>query len=435
MHARKFGIITGANAKKDRKRSRWTIFYLLTWLVLALGGISVFVQIAIPRNEAIEQEDVIETLSKSYNGDIYDSFRVASGHHKEALEGPSETKLRDLAEQNGARASRMGYDAEYLRYNYESSKLLADPSMVAIQIQNDQFDLNFTSYRSPRHLHLVDAFVDILKRVMVWHSFSRRALLMLNLDESKRAPLAMLGAVRLRREWTSLLPVPIYPSWADSLMDWRTQVRGMMESAKDYPWSSKLEKCVFRGNYSSQKFVPGSCLGHGAHCIPVDSWKMTQRGILYQLSESNPELLDVKFTGNVDETSMPNVSVVEPESLGHLQQFKYIVSAGEATEWDPNFSTLLHLNSVILKPETMETEWFTPVLVPGKHYVPVAPDYSDLIEKIQWAQTHEDQVQEIIRNANAFAAEYLKERAMLHYMYHTLTSFARKQDQVAHSSQ
>ena len=36
------------------------------------------------------------------------------------------------------------------------------------------------------------------------------------------------------------------------------------------------------------------------------------------------------------------------------------------------------------------------------HYVPVEKDYSDLIEKYQWAEKNQDKCVQIIKNANLF---------------------------------
>jgi hypothetical protein len=41
--------------------------------------------------------------------------------------------------------------------------------------------------------------------------------------------------------------------------------------------------------------------------------------------------------------------------------------------------------SVLFKPTTKFYEWFYDGLVPWVNYIPVRPDFADLIEKIEWA--------------------------------------------------
>lgn len=53
---------------------------------------------------------------------------------------------------------------------------------------------------------------------------------------------------------------------------------------------------------------------------------------------------------------------------------------------------LLAGDSVVLKQDSIYYEHFYNELQPWEHYVPVRADLGDLLEKIQWAREHDEQV-------------------------------------------
>lgn len=53
---------------------------------------------------------------------------------------------------------------------------------------------------------------------------------------------------------------------------------------------------------------------------------------------------------------------------------------------------LLAGDSLVLKQDSIYYEHFYNELRPWEHYVPVRADLGDLLEKIQWAREHDEQV-------------------------------------------
>lgn len=53
---------------------------------------------------------------------------------------------------------------------------------------------------------------------------------------------------------------------------------------------------------------------------------------------------------------------------------------------------LLAGNSVVLKQDSIYYEHFYNELQPWKHYIPFKSDLSDLLEKLQWAKEHDEEV-------------------------------------------
>lgn len=80
--------------------------------------------------------------------------------------------------------------------------------------------------------------------------------------------------------------------------------------------------------------------------------------------------------------------------------------------------SLLGSDSAILNLVSIEEEWYSPLLVPGKHYIPVRyekrdndlEDETDLVHQIKWAQEHPDDVAKIVQHAKQFHAFYITAR-------------------------
>ena len=63
---------------------------------------------------------------------------------------------------------------------------------------------------------------------------------------------------------------------------------------------------------------------------------------------------------------------------------------------------------VILWQESPMHQWFYDELIPWEHYVPVAHDLSDLLEKIDWLREHDDEARRISEKAKIFAQYYFR---------------------------
>jgi hypothetical protein len=78
-------------------------------------------------------------------------------------------------------------------------------------------------------------------------------------------------------------------------------------------------------------------------------------------------------------------------------QFKYHIDIdGNSSPWSNLFQRLL-AGSTVLKVESRRAlnQWFYDKLVPWENYVPIAPDLSDLIEKIDWLTQNDQYAREI----------------------------------------
>jgi len=96
-------------------------------------------------------------------------------------------------------------------------------------------------------------------------------------------------------------------------------------------------------------------------------------------------------------------------SIQEQMKYRFILSV-EGNDVATNVKWIMASNSLCMmaRPE-FETWYMEGALVAGKHYVQLRDDYTDLEEKIEYYNTHPREAQEIVKNANAYAAQFLQE--------------------------
>ncbi len=98
-------------------------------------------------------------------------------------------------------------------------------------------------------------------------------------------------------------------------------------------------------------------------------------------------------------------------SIGQQQRYRYIVSL-EGNDVATNLKWIMSSNSLCLMPPPTYETWFAEAqLEPDVHYVPLAPDFSDLAERVHHLEKHPAEAQRIVAAANAYCRKFADERA------------------------
>lgn len=94
------------------------------------------------------------------------------------------------------------------------------------------------------------------------------------------------------------------------------------------------------------------------------------------------------------------------------EQLTYkIICCIEGHDVATNLKWVMSSNSLAIMPKPIVESWFMEsLLIPNYHYVEVKPDYSDFIEKATYYMEHPEEAEEIIRNAQAYVAQFLNPR-------------------------
>lgn len=82
------------------------------------------------------------------------------------------------------------------------------------------------------------------------------------------------------------------------------------------------------------------------------------------------------------------------------------------------FPYLLGGDSLIFKQDSPYYEFFYKELKRWKHFIPVKTDLSDLIDKLTWALTHDDEAQKIAKNGQEYAKKNLLPQDIFCYHVH-----------------
>lgn len=193
----------------------------------------------------------------------------------------------------------------------------------------------------------------------------------------------------------------------------------VLDGNKEYSWNKKIKKAFWRGGATHQNF------GF------IDLYKDCSRFKLIMESRKNPHILDALFTRV--HSSNKNVQKALTKFLGkhipikeHLKYAYQVQIDGYTAAWARMYWELF-CNSVMLKQESDNIQWYYAPLQPYVHYIPLKNDVSDIEEKVIWARNNDNQVQAIIKNANNFAQENLGYENILYYIYLLITEYAQLQ--------
>lgn len=174
------------------------------------------------------------------------------------------------------------------------------------------------------------------------------------------------------------------------------------------PWSTRESSIVWRG--STTGVIEGAdayTVGFGANTLEqLPRYRMCRT--LQQLGDyADVGFVSVVQCVDADRDSVAARLAAECLAIGYTQptamtRHKYLVDIdGNTNSW--NFLQRLRLGCCILKVESPWIQWFSNRIEPWVHYVPVAADLGDLLEKMEWCRTHDRETQRIAENGRRFA--------------------------------
>ena len=244
-------------------------------------------------------------------------------------------------------------------------------------------------------------------------------------------------------KYSPLLSMSSTPRYADVLMPtWEDWARIQSLDGKYYPRSCRDYNFTFENDWDAKKptaIFRGSTTGCG---VTVDD-NMRLRAA-YISHETQPDengvpyldagiskwnlrprkLENSNFLETIDIDSLPFglASFVSPKEQS---AYKYILNIdGHVTAY--RLSLELNMGSVVLKVDSPWKVWYSDLLVPYKHYVPVKHDLSDLIDQIKWCRDNDSKCKQIASNAKEFYNRYLLKDGALDFLQKTLVELKSK---------
>ncbi len=187
-----------------------------------------------------------------------------------------------------------------------------------------------------------------------------------------------------------------------------------------YPWHVKVNKAFWRGA-STCNYLD----------ITLSNYTACPRLKLVEIARINSDLIDAGLTMCVqmDEETRKLFSnyLVSSVSVSEHLKYKYLIlTDGNGAAYPRGFWHLFG-NSVVFKQKSDSVQWFYRGLKPFVHFIPFNEDFSDLIEKIQWATNHDAETRFIAAQGRAFALNNLCLENNLFYLYILLKEFSALQ--------
>ena len=188
-------------------------------------------------------------------------------------------------------------------------------------------------------------------------------------------------------------------------------------------WESKKSIAVFRG----------SSTGSGIDIETNQRLKVSYMSYLEnEINKSMEPYLDAGITKwnvrpkkfmnseylqTIDVNKLP-FSLVKKLSPEEQSNYKYIIHIdGHVSAFRLSYE--LNMNSVILLVKNEWKIWYSDMLVPFEHYIPIKEDLSDLIDKINWCRMNDDKCKKIALNAKKFYDMYLCKDSIFDFMQKT----------------
>lgn len=170
-----------------------------------------------------------------------------------------------------------------------------------------------------------------------------------------------------------------FSSWLN--FDYESYVQKIRKSALDTP---SIHKVCWRG------------LARPRH---------SNRARLCEISNQYPDYIDAKHTG-------ANKNKNDYLSMNDMvSRYKYLIDT-QAHGFSGRLKYLMNSNRLIFMQDRFYKTFIEIDLKPFEHYIPVKYDFSDLIEKIQWAENHPQESQIINKKMFEFASKNLSVQAI-----------------------
>ncbi|KAJ7146399.1 glycosyl transferase family 90-domain-containing protein [Mycena epipterygia] len=187
-------------------------------------------------------------------------------------------------------------------------------------------------------------------------------------------------------------------------------------------WANKVPKLYWRGMTSG-----GWIYDDNYHAFP--------RFRLVDIGRKHTNLMDVAFSNFHDslcgehcdgdavkaEYGITGASALREE----VYKYKYLFDV-DGNSFSGRYLGLLRSGSLVFK-STVFAEYFNDWLRPFEHYIPILPDLSDLVEKLEWAVTHNAEAHAIQLAGQAFADRVLTDGQNDCYFSAVLLEWARLQ--------
>jgi hypothetical protein len=169
----------------------------------------------------------------------------------------------------------------------------------------------------------------------------------------------------------------------------------------NFDWAEKIDKAVFRGNPTGCGTTSDTNMRIRLAEMMTTNTAYLEVGLI-KTTNNMPRFDPVKGLGLIEVKALP----VQKMDMQEQSKYKYIVHVDGNVAAYRLLKTML-LGSVILKVAGKYDLWVEQLLQDGVNYISVKEDLSDLIEKIEWCKSHDEECKTIAENGTLLAKKVL----------------------------
>lgn len=197
-------------------------------------------------------------------------------------------------------------------------------------------------------------------------------------------------------------PLPIH---GNQLSD---SLQNILKFDDPVPWEKKRNKAVWHGsrNLGNEQWL--KFYTRHFHNDTERKWygKLSPPRVkLVSLSKMYPSLLEASFSY---------------KRFEFLLNYRYIVTVS-GNSYSGLLKHALNSKSCVLRQDPITTEWYESWLIPWVHYVPVRYDLSDVMERINWARSHDDECRKIGERGSQFAKYFFSDEEVDKFVYRQIS--------------
>lgn len=214
--------------------------------------------------------------------------------------------------------------------------------------------------------------------------------------------------------------------------DWRKvdeRTNANVNHARGLKWEDKKSIAVYRGAVNAATTVRGLVNDPFTHKLGLKDWLLYGRGRLLSLRQEagSERYMNVSLNlghwvyidGSITwEKAIEGLHMDEPVYLTMNEQadrFKYFIYAEGLCGWADRLKWQLAMGQVPIMQETRCGEWYTKLLKPWVHYIPVDGLFKNLTQAIEWAQTHDEEARRMAEACMEFASNVITFDGILNY--------------------
>lgn len=215
--------------------------------------------------------------------------------------------------------------------------------------------------------------------------------------------------------------------------DWKlaNQDPSYFKVENDVPWDEKIPTAFFRGSATGSMEV---------QC----NQRLMITKLDYEWRNTKPTLLDagiVSWNSRDKIDSSLQINYIKPKEMNAIGiylkprvpmneqiKYKYIVNIDGHSK--PNRTMyLLQSGSLMFVVDSAfvlgNVCWYSHMLLPFKHYIPIKYDLSDLEEKILWCRSNDEECKKIVNNASQLFSKICSKENIMNYTSGVINSISQ----------